>query len=200
MGSRAGTQGLTLRVRSWWARRGCRPGPLTRRTGHAAAPSPREGTRPTDCPTAVSRFISLFGGFVSGSSVVGGGSGWIAMARLADALEPGLACVGTESAHGAAHPRPDGARRPMVDALMPRLGGPCRAHGVEEPRNPRDRQASPCPSAWIAAPQTPPRTRRAHHAEESVLATRGPCLIQQPRYGRNRSLPKGRRHFPCQGD
>ena len=27
MGSRAGTQGLTLRVRSWWARRGCRPGP-----------------------------------------------------------------------------------------------------------------------------------------------------------------------------
>ena len=55
MGSRAGTQGLTLPVRSWWARRGCRPGPLTRRTGHAASPSPREGTRPTDCPTAVSR-------------------------------------------------------------------------------------------------------------------------------------------------
>ena len=55
MGSRAGTQGLTLRVRSWWARRGCRPGPLTRRTGHAASPSPREGTWPTDCPTAVSR-------------------------------------------------------------------------------------------------------------------------------------------------
>jgi hypothetical protein len=54
-GLRAGTQGLTLRVRSWWARRGCRPGPLTRGTGHAASPSPREDTRLTDCPTAVSR-------------------------------------------------------------------------------------------------------------------------------------------------
>ena len=61
MGSRAGTQGLTQRVRSWWARRGCRPGPLTRRTGHAASPSPREGTRPTDCPTAVSRFSARRG-------------------------------------------------------------------------------------------------------------------------------------------
>ena len=57
MGSRSGTQGLTMRVGSWWVRRGCRPGPLTRRTGHAASPSPREGTRHTDCPTAVSRLM-----------------------------------------------------------------------------------------------------------------------------------------------
>jgi len=55
MGSWTGTQGLTLRVRSREARFGCRPGPLTRRTGHEASPPPREGTRPTDGPTAVSR-------------------------------------------------------------------------------------------------------------------------------------------------
>ena len=33
MGSRTGIEGLTLRMRSWWARLGCRPGPLTRRSG-----------------------------------------------------------------------------------------------------------------------------------------------------------------------
>jgi hypothetical protein len=48
MGSWTGIEGLTLRVRSWWARFGCRPGPLPRRTGHVASPSPREDTRPTD--------------------------------------------------------------------------------------------------------------------------------------------------------
>ena len=58
MGSWTGTQGLTLRMRSRSARFGRRPGPLTRRTGQEASPPPREGTRATDGPTAVSR-ISL---------------------------------------------------------------------------------------------------------------------------------------------
>ena len=46
-------QGRTQRVRSWWARQVCRLGSWTRRSGQAASPPQREGTRLTDCPTAV---------------------------------------------------------------------------------------------------------------------------------------------------
>jgi hypothetical protein len=48
-------QTLTLRVRSWWATSGCRPDPLTRRTGHSALPLSRESKRPTSRTTVLPR-------------------------------------------------------------------------------------------------------------------------------------------------
>ncbi len=44
--------------------RGCRPGPLTRSTGHEASPPPREGTRPTEGVrrTAPGRRCHMIGG------------------------------------------------------------------------------------------------------------------------------------------
>ncbi len=164
MGSWTGVRGLSLRVRSWWARFGCRPGPLTRRTGHAASPPPREGTRPTDGPTAVSRITHTRWALPKRSSILR----TLSPTALGSRWEVPADAARTGGHPGA--PRSDPSRR-----------GGRRRRACPASRRPAAEGRARCGRTRRAS-----STRRSRHR-----CVGGPCGGTRPRFSRGPTGAKG---------